>query len=233
MPGRPRFRRATLCAAVVLAALSTAVGCGGDDGASPDATRLDDIDAVGTATLFPGTGEEEAEDINFPSAAVGEPAAVDVEVRNTTDRPMKVNDVAANGVEVSDDKCSGETVPSGESCTFRMIKQPGDETDDTDGTGDQDMDVTVATDQGSVTSELNIESVENGDEEITPDEPLPPTDGPPPDVPTEPTDEPAEPTDVPTEPTDAPTGRTEPPEDVPTGPTDGPEDGLPDSPGTT
>ncbi|WP_399933520.1 hypothetical protein [Streptomyces kanamyceticus] len=237
MSARPEFRKTLLSTAVVLAALSTAVGCGGGGGGtSSDTTRLDDIEAVGTSTLFPGTGDEKGEDIDFPSAAVGKPAAVDVEVRNTTDKPMKVKDVAVSGVEVSDDKCSGETVPSGESCTFRVVK-PADE-DGTDGTKEPPRHLTVTTDLGSVTSAMRTGQGENGDTETTPAESLTPTDVPtePTDVPTEPTDVPTEPTDVPTEPTDVPTEPTDAPTeptDVPTVPTVGPEARLPDSPGTS
>lgn len=234
MPGRSTFRRTVLNTAAVLAVLSTAAGCGGSGGgASQGETTLDDIEAVGTATLFPGTGEEQAEDIDFPTADVGEPSAVDVEVRNDTDKPMKVSNVEADGVKVSDDKCSGETVPEGESCSFRMVEEPGgdgvgDGADETQGTVGPLKNLRITTNVGSLSVELRSGSVENGDEETTSPESPETTDETTDDTDetTEPTDETTEPDDVTTEPTD----ETTEPTDGPTVTTDEPEEVLPDSP---
>ncbi|MFF7265958.1 hypothetical protein ACFZCL_37600 [Streptomyces sp. NPDC008159] len=202
MPVGPGDRRSVLVTVLVLGALVAAVGCGSSGGPSREAATSLDAEPVGAATLFPGSDQEQGEDVEVPQTDVGEPTARDVEVRNTSDEPMTVDDVSATGFEVSEDTCTGSTVESGEACTFQLLG-PADGQATTGS-------VTVKTNQGSITSSLSSKAVEVEDDVPTPEE-TQPTDVPTPSeetdiLPTEDTDIPTEEeTDIPTEEPDIPT----------------------------
>lgn len=190
-----RTGRAALGTAVALAALLAAGGCGGNSASPGEAATSVDAEPVGAATLFPGSEQEEGQDIDIPQTAVGEPAARDVEIRNKSDEPMVVNDVSATGFEVSDDTCTGETINPGESCTFQLLAPPGEST-----TGS----LTVETDQGSISSDLSAEAVEE-DSSSSPQKTPPPTPTPT-DLPSSADETEIIPTQTPDEPDNTPDG---------------------------
>ncbi|MEU7645312.1 hypothetical protein [Streptomyces huasconensis] len=202
--------------AVALALLTAAVGCGNGD----DTSSESDVSpaAAGTATLFPGSGDERGPDIDFPRVAVGESAAVDVKVRNTSDAPLTVKKVAAENAEVSKDDCTGRTMRSGEECDFQMLLPPTSEAKNVAGS------VTVETDRGTTSSSVSAQVVEKNEHEGHT-----PTDPPTPEVTTDPPS---------VEPTDATGGLEETPPSTTVGPelgatpsaTAGPEE-FPDASG--
>ncbi|UFQ19413.1 MULTISPECIES: hypothetical protein [Streptomyces] len=179
--------------AVALALLTAAVGCGkGDDTSSESDVSLA---AAGAATLFPGSGDERGPDIDFPRVAVGESAAVDVKVRNTSDAPLTVKKVAAENAEVSKDDCTGRRVRSGDECDFQMLLPPKSEAKSVAGS------VTVETDRGTTSSSVSAQVVEKNEHEGHA-----PADPPTPEVATDPPS--VEPSDATGGPVDTPPGTT-------------------------
>ena len=196
MSDRSGTSRSTLGTVVALTVLLAVGGCGGGSDSSREAATSLDAEPVGAATLFPGSEQEEGQDIDIPQTAVGEPAAREVEIRNNSDEPMTVNDVSASGFEVSDDTCTGETVDPGDSCTFQLL---GSSDDGGTATGS----LTVETDQGSVSSSLSATSVDE-DGSPSPDETATPTPTEPPSENDETEITPTETPQTPDEPDDTP-----------------------------